>query len=282
VNPSDRFLNRTLGGGVTLDVGCYLVELALLAACDHRQSHRSLIAPIKESKRNYLRPDGIVATGHGVYRGLSFPVDVESSFSLRWGGGSNGIAASCEYAQSAGTGFDASHDSPCEKISIDGKTLMQDEIQSTGDARKDEEVDFTMVASFQASFRRPSTFGVEYIFEKGRVLVDGPGNCPSEMTIFEHTQPFGPLVGETKIRFPLPQIKDALLEYGRPNYPRPEGFVYVIDAIEECMREKGVPGKVKGPLVGPGCLELEENTIEEQLVTVDITEEVLKKMDYFG
>ena len=32
IDPSDRFLNRTLGGGSTLDVGCYLVELALVAA----------------------------------------------------------------------------------------------------------------------------------------------------------------------------------------------------------------------------------------------------------
>ena len=36
LDPHDRFLNRTLDGGVTLDVGCYLVELALLAAYDHQ------------------------------------------------------------------------------------------------------------------------------------------------------------------------------------------------------------------------------------------------------
>ena len=33
---------------------------------------------------------------------------------------------------------------------------------------------------------------------------------------------------------------------------------------------------------GSGCLELEENSIEEQLATVEITERVLKEMNYFS
>ena len=73
-----------------------------------------------------------------------------------------------------------------------------------------------------------------------------------------------------------------MLRYGRPNYPRPEGFAYVIEAIEKCMAENGVPGRTEGLALGGGCLELEENTIEEQLMTVEVTEEVLKKMNYFG
>ena len=102
------------------------------------------------------------------------------------------------------------------------------------------------------------------------------------MTIFEHST-FGPLIKETKISYPLPPIKDALSQYGRSHYPRAEGFVYVIDAIEKCMAQKGVPGKQHdNPTTTGGCLELEENTIEEQLVTVEVTENVLKEMGYFG
>ncbi|KAL9185772.1 hypothetical protein ACHAXT_003549 [Thalassiosira profunda] len=251
LNPSDRYLNRTLGGGVTLDVGCYLVELALLAAYDHRQSHQSTMGEMSsEALKEYLMPDGVEATGHGVYEGRSFPVDVESSFSLRWGGGAEGIA-----------------------VDGDGSTY------SATDPSADE---FTMIGSFQASFRRPSSFDVEYVFERGRIVVHGPGNCPSEMTVYEHENRYGPLVRETKVQFPLPPIRKALLRYGRPNYPRPEGFAYVIEAIEKCMTEMGVPGRAEGLERGEGCLELEENTIEEQLVTVEVTEKVLKKMNYFG
>jgi hypothetical protein len=63
VNPTDRFLNRSLGGGVTLDVGCYLVELALLAAYDHEHSQQSIQRVQKNSSSDrtrflmdYLRP----------------------------------------------------------------------------------------------------------------------------------------------------------------------------------------------------------------------------------
>ena len=100
-----------------------------------------------------------------MYEGRSFPVDVESSFSLRWGGGAEGIA-------------------------VDG----DGSIHPTADSADE----FTMIGSFQASFRRPSSFDVEYVFERGRIVVHGPGNCPSEMTVYEHKDRYGPLVRETQ------------------------------------------------------------------------------------
>jgi len=67
--------------------------------------------------------------------------------------------------------------------------------------------------------------------------------------------------------------------FGTPYYPRPEGFAYVIDSIEACMADKGIP---RGNLTNKACcLEMEENTIEEQLETVKVTENVLKNMGYF-
>jgi predicted dehydrogenase len=271
LSPSDRFLNRTLGGGVTLDVGCYLIELALLAAYDHYGANDRGGETSGASTR--LNPDGIEASGHGImYNGLEFPVDVEASFSLRWGGGDYGVWNG-ECANGDGG------DSKCETISVGGKTTKT--IKST-DNDLEKENEFTMISSFQASFRRPSTFEVEYVFEYGRIVIHGPGNCPNKMTVYEH-EPYGPLKRETLVSYPLPPVKDQMVKrFGMPYYPRAEGFVYVIDAIEKCMAEKGVPGREGGGvLIDGGCLELEENTIDEQLVTVQITEDVLMDMGYF-
>ena len=268
VNPTDRFLNRSLGGGVTLDVGCYLVELALLAAYDHEQSQQSIQRVQKNSSSDrtrflmdYLRPEDIVATGNGIYHGVSYPVDVESSFSLRWGGGPDGIdVCSASADQTFVKGKTSKRQN--RKTSICGESPSHKKnIQSTFE-------EFTMVASFQASFRRPSDFAVEYTFERGRILIQSPGNCPSEMTVFEYEQPYGSVFRETKMTFPLPPISDAILHYGQPYYPRAEGFAYVIDEIEKCMAENGVPGRNDGRRKSRRCLGLEENTVEEQLITV--------------
>ncbi|KAL7459731.1 hypothetical protein ACHAWC_011939 [Mediolabrus comicus] len=282
LDPHDRFLNRTLGGGVTLDVGCYLVELALLAAYDHHQSRTTTVGAdvgvndegAKRKRRkltsNELQPNGVTATGHGMYNGFEFPVDVESSFSIRWGGMNYGIwNGEC----------DAIDNSEDENLAINerrGCPVTNGSTQASISGGNDDE--FTMIASFQASFRRPSTFEVEYEFENGRVVLHGPGNCPNEMTIYEN-EPFGPLIRETTVSFKLPKVD--LSPYGRSNYPRAEGFVYVIDRIEECMALEGIPGRA-GDVNDSGCLELEENSIEEQLATVEITEKVLKEMNYFG
>ena len=272
VNPTDRFLNRSLGGGVTLDVGCYLVELALLAAYDHERSHPQSVYRVQKSTTSsggskgflmeYLRPENVVATGHGVYHGVSYPVDVESSFSLRWGGGPDGVDV-CDADAGHGDANGKTGKRRLGNASICGESSNQKLKLQASTAEQ-----FTMVASFQASFRRPSNFEVEYTFERGRILIHGPGNCPSEMTVYEYEQPYGPVFRETKITFSLPLISNAILQYGQPNYPRAEGFAYVIDAIEKCMAEKGVPGRIDGRRMSRRCLELKENTVEEQLVTV--------------
>lgn len=285
LDPSDRFLNRTLGGGVTLDVGCYLVELAMLAAYDHHQSGNTGDDSIAEAEKrrrkltsNELQPDEVIATGHGMYNGLEFPVDVESSFSMRWGGKSYGIwNGECDVDEEGGdmtaTSMHSAKRRGCHLESSSRQAL-------SSDSESDSDDTFTMLASFQASFRRPSTFEVEYVFERGRVVLHGPGNCPNKLTIYE-SDPFGLLIRETTVSFKLP-IMD-LSPFGRSNYPRAEGFVYVIDRIEECMAKMGVPGRSDDSFMrGSGCLEVEENSIEEQLATVEITERVLKEMNYFS
>ncbi len=284
LDPSDRFLNRTLGGGVTLDVGCYLVELALLAAYDHHQAGNTDDAAIAEGKgrrkltSKELQPDEVIATGHGMYNGLEFPVDVESSFSIRWGGKSYGIwNGECDVDEEGGD-MTATSVYSAKRRGCHLKSSSRQALSSDSDSDSDDP--FTMLASFQASFRRPSTFEVEYVFERGRVVLHGPGNCPTEMTIYEN-EPFGLLTRETTVSFKLPTMD--LSPFGRSNYPRAEGFVYVINRIEECMAKKGVPGRSDdSSMRGSGCLEVKENSIEEQLATVEITERVLKEMNYFS
>ena len=173
-NASDRFLNRTLGGGVTLDVGCYLIELALLAAYDHRQSHRHNDLVVGNEKVDLgpsmsLKPSGVVATGHGFYNGIEFPVDVESSFSLRWGGGRygiwNGDSKSTDRIGGVGARAQNKRDATTRTTSFYHKDASNVDTKAMKD--------FTMVASFQASFRRPSTFEVEYVFDNGRIVLHG-------------------------------------------------------------------------------------------------------------
>lgn len=195
---------------------------------------------------------------------LNPPPRQESSFSLRWGGGNYGVWD----GECSSDGV-----SKCKAISIGGKDLKTLQHKHTSDNA------FSMIASFQASFRRPSPFEVEYVFQYGRIRIHGPGNCPNDMTIYEY-EPYGQLKSETRVSYPLPPIRDELMKrFGTPYYPRPEGFAYVIDSIEACMADKGIP---RGNLTNKACcLEMEENTIEEQLETVKVTENVLKNMGYF-
>ena len=54
-------------------------------------------------------------------------------------------------------------------------------------------------------------------------------------------------------------------------------MMYVISAIEECMNVKGIPGRTNKE----GCLGLETLPMEHQLLTVEITEEIMKKIGYW-
>jgi len=119
---------------------------------------------------------------------LNPPPRQESSFSLRWGGGNYGVWD----GECSSDGV-----SKCKAISIGGEDLKTLQHKHTSDNA------FSMIASFQASFRRPSPFEVEYVFQYGRIRIHGPGNCPNDMTIYEY-EPYGQLKSETRVSYPLP------------------------------------------------------------------------------
>ena len=66
LNASDRFLNRLNGGGALLDLGCYLVNLAVM------------VNPTK------TLPTAIEASAQKTYSGVDYGVDTEASFILQW------------------------------------------------------------------------------------------------------------------------------------------------------------------------------------------------------
>lgn len=214
---SQRLFNKTLGGGATLDLGCYLVDIAVRVAAQFAKYHTTFIT----------KPVDIQATGTDLYQGESFGVDTETSFSLQWKGG-----------------------------------------------RSDKQSSF--IVSGQVSFRRPSSFDVEIMGDKGRLVVHRPANAPHAATVYQHEQIYGPVTAieyAESLRVPF---NDS---FGPEQYPGSTGFVYVIRDIERCMATKGIPGRKS---VVNGCLELEKLPIAHQLMTAEITQEIMDKIGYWG
>lgn len=211
-NPSDRYLNKTQGGGAMLDLGCYLVNLAVMA-----------------NPTNDV-PVEIQATAQTQLLGAKYRVDTETSFFLKWNNSVN-------------------HNSNNNS---------------------------TLIMSGQASFRRPSSFEVELGGTHGRVVIHGPANSATEATVYEYEPYVGPLRHVTHVRSDLPWFDES---YGPAEYPRGAGFVYIIQAIEQCMLEKGIPGADREKLAG--CLELQELSMEEMLRTAWIIDQVLHHVGYW-
>ena len=215
-DPEDRFLNRTQGGGAVLDLGCYLINLAVMA----------------NPSRNL--PVEVQASAQRTYFGIDYKVDTESSFILKW----------------------------------NSQDTAEDGAMSES----------TMIMSGQASFRHPSSFEVEIEGNDGRLKIHGPANAPNRTTIYEYrSEGIGTLKHVELVGSKMPKFDER---YGIGEYPRGEGFVYVINELEQCMFEKGIPGS-KNHYDRPGCLELETLPMAEQLDTVRITEEVLRKIGYW-
>lgn len=223
IDIDDRFLNRQIGGGAMLDVGCYLVNLAVMVNPSAAEEIPSQIQAI--SQQNLM--------------GTQYSVDTEMSFSLNWNDEryQTGLQASKRTSQN--------HTTP-------------------------------WIMTGQASFRRPSSFEVEIDGTHGRLVIHSPANAATAATVYEYT-PFGPMKEIEVIRSDLPPF-DAT--FGPEKYPRGSGFVYIIQDIEACMLEKGIPGTQEHHGL-PGCLELEPLTMKDQLNTVQITDLVLQKAGYW-
>lgn len=223
---NDRFLNRTLGGGAMLDLGCYLVNIAVMVA-----------------GTSYANgPVDIVSTGETTIDGIDYGVDTEAAFAVRWGRQPPG--------KSKATSF-----------------VKKQAQQASANAEP-----VSMVMSGQVSFRRPSSFEVEIAGSHGRVAIHTPANAPHSLTISRY-RPYGPIESVDEVTSSRLEFDDT---YGPERYPGGGGFVHVIRAVEQCMKDKGIPGQVQD-----GCLELKELPMEEQLTTVSITDDILRKIGYW-
>ena len=214
---SSRLLNKTLGGGVMLDLGCYLVSMAVSITAE----------------RSF--PMDIQATGLRSYLGVDYNVDTEAAFGLRWGGTEPAVSS----------------------LKCRDRKEKRDSQHTQNE---------TFIMSGQASFRRPSSFAVEIAGTHGRVVIRGPANAPEAAAIYQY-EPFGSLQHVEIVKSNIP---DFLESYGREEYPQSAGFVYIIQALERCMNKNN-----------GACLELEELTNKEQLTTVKITDQVLRKIGYW-
>ncbi len=142
-----------------------------------------------------------------------------------------------------------------------------------------------MIMSGQASFRRPSSFEVEINGGQTRLVIHKPANAPTDATLYEY-ETYGPLKHVEKVHSSLPEYNTAY--YYPEQYPHGAGFAYVINALETCMKEKGIPGRRRtaekrhGGSGGGGCLELEELTMKEQLATAAIVDDIMQKTGYWS
>lgn len=204
-----------------LDLGCYLVNLAVMASATTDL------------------PVDIQASAQRTYLGVDYNVDTETSFILKWD----------------------SHGNQSTKGTLFGPNAT----------------DTTMIMSGQTSFRRPSSFEVEIEGADGRLKIHGPANAPNRSTIYEYgTEGLGSLKRIELVGSELPAFDKS---YGPKEYPRGEGFVYVINELEQCMFENGIPGADEMS-DKEGCLSLDELPMNEQLNTVRITDEILRKFGY--
>lgn len=223
-DPLERKLNRKLGGGAILDIGCYLVDMAVMV-------HHSQTNLTKEN----TTPTVIQALGQSTYLGKDYKVDTESGFLLQW------------------------------QKKNDDDNLSQNN---------------NMIMAGQASFQRPSAFEVEIDGTHGRLVLHTPANAVNASTIYQY-DPFGPKRHVTMVRSEMPQFDTS---YTKPSYPRGAGFVYIIQDIEDCMQQYGIPRKheeEKEEDRRDGCRELSQLPMKEQLLTVQITDDILDKIGYW-
>jgi len=231
---SSRLLNRTLGGGSMLDLGCYLVNMAVMVVV----SSANMAAHDKNAANMSRRlfPVDITGTAQTRYLEEHYDVDTEMAFALQW-------------------------DTKNKKLSPSSSPAA-----------------FSMVMSGQTSFRRPSSFAVQIQGTHGRLVIHRPANAPFAASLYEY-EPFGP---ETYVEMVESQNAPLFDEsYYPEQYPGGAGFVYVIQDLEKCMNTLGIPGRPRSSSKEEqehgGCLELEELTMAEQLVTVEISDEVMRK-----
>jgi len=131
-------------------------------------------------------------------------------------------------------------------------------------------------AAFGTSLNRASDFTVKVYCTHGMVTLQTPANCPTYASYHLFTDATGHnetpvpccgqrLVARWEFEKELPKTPAKFLP---PAYPNGMGFVYSASAVERC-------------LYTPGCTELEEMPLAQQMLIVNITAEVARQVGIF-
>jgi hypothetical protein len=122
-------------------------------------------------------------------------------------------------------------------------------------------------ASLGTSLKRASDFTLEIYCEHGKIALASPANCPTQATATRYAD------ARQAVKLPIPccgqpteevrSFSHALPRYptkleSSHAYPNGMGFVYVAPAVERCL------------YLG-GCFELDELTMAEQRLIVQLT-----------
>lgn len=131
-------------------------------------------------------------------------------------------------------------------------------------------------AAFGTSLDRASDFTLKVYCTHGVVTLNSPANCPTSASYTRYVDATGhnetpvpccgqPLVTHWEFEKPLPKFPARFLPQA---YPNGMGFVYSASAVERC-------------LYTPGCTELAEMPLDEQMLVVNLTAEVARQVGIF-
>jgi len=255
----DRFLNPRLGGGATLDMGCYLIQSFL---------HFATLQRITRAQADSLPtkgPSDAWYARHVEDLARPFEAQIDDNQTLR--------TLSDLGVRVVATGeVNAHRDALASLDAAKGERPVDVEAAFV--------VDFASARGvFGASFQRDSPFSLEVLGAHGSVALAAPANCPASarMTVLRDANapnasktPPAPCCGQPTVEtdeadFPLPPFPAA---FAPGNYPDGMGFAYMIHEVETCVADFDTAGCRELPLV-PHWI---------QLATQQILDDVLRQV----
>eukprot|EP00635_Sarcinochrysidales_sp_CCMP3193_P002722 CAMPEP_0118917594 /NCGR_PEP_ID=MMETSP1166-20130328/17416_1 /TAXON_ID=1104430 /ORGANISM="Chrysoreinhardia sp, Strain CCMP3193" /LENGTH=501 /DNA_ID=CAMNT_0006857787 /DNA_START=96 /DNA_END=1601 /DNA_ORIENTATION=+ len=212
-DPRDRFYNKTLGGGATMDMGCYLVQTQLsylvknASLFDSQITSGSLVASLEDLGVHVHAYGDLAATG----------VDME-------------VAAVVELRQ---------------QQQPRGGVSTTTTLTTTSSPQQQQQQPQRGI--FGVSLQRDSPFNFETLGSHGSLSLAAPANCPASATLqvlrdanVPKHHPVAPCCGQpltekTTLTADLPKFPSKKFA---PQYPGTIGFAFMIDEVQQCLSKK--------------------------------------------
>eukprot|EP00466_Bigelowiella_natans_P017932 jgi/Bigna1/88311/estExt_fgenesh1_pg.C_300129 len=303
-NYADRWLNGKMGGGSTMDMGCYLFQYLVMLTEEQQSVEEATGMMAKQQRDEFAAALLIVDTLTADF--VTHPKVASPGCSLRsnlhvvhWmntrrrrrrgsggrtGGPSNSSINGAHSDGQSGKGGGRRNTRGEEEDEEEGGE--EEEIQVLAaigqiDPKSNVDVDSSVIMQYKgvtgrfgSSLIRSSPFELTVMGEHGVIRIAAPANCPdtASLTSFQDSSkttfmPFPccvqPLEAENTISQPLP---DYPQEFYPQQYPRGTGFVYIIEAVEECLQSE------------EGCLELPDVSQDMALKVQKAVDEVRARL----